>query len=225
MPFKHRFTEIEIPKLVKVEGAGGRRYQTPDGNSYPSITTILSEMNKDNVGLKTWRNRVGNEQADAITRQSTTQGTKLHKLCEDYLQNKPLEYDSPFILDMFTSMKKALNRIDNIYLQEKSLYSDHLRIAGTVDCVAEFDGRMSIIDFKNSRKIKQEHHITHYFIQACAYAIMFEERFKIPVPNIVILITVEDESFPQIFIEKRDKYVKDLLQYRDRYESIYGSAS
>ena len=114
-------------------------------------------------------------------------------------------------------LKPQLSRIDNIYAQELRMYSDHLRIAGTVDCVAEFDGKLSVIDFKSASKPKDKSYIENYFMQCSAYAIMFEEIFKIPVSQIVIAIAVEEED-PQIFVEKRDNYVKRLLYYRDLYE-------
>jgi genome maintenance exonuclease 1 len=110
-----------------------------------------------------------------------------------------------------------LDRINNIHAQEIALYSDHLRLAGRVDCIAEFDGKLSVIDFKTSGKPKKKEWITNYFAQAAAYAIMYEERTGTPINRSVILIAVEDEE-PQIFIESRDNYVKDLLHARDLYE-------
>jgi ATP-dependent exoDNAse (exonuclease V) beta subunit len=196
---------------------GDRVYKTPDGKLYPSVTTILNAHNKQ--GILEWRKRVGEEEANKISRQSATRGTKFHNLAEKYLQNQlPPEKLSILEHEMFEMAKPVLNRIDNIRAQEVGLWSHHLRLAGRVDCVGEFDGKLSIIDFKTARREKDEAHIQHYFMQASAYAIMFEERTKIPVNRLVIAIAVED-GFMQVFESKRNKHVDQLLYYRDLYEA------
>lgn len=198
--------------------AGDRVYQTPEGKLYPSVTTILSAHTKQ--GIMEWRKRVGEQEANKISRQSATRGTKFHNLAEKYLQNQlPPENLSILEHEMFEMAKPVLNRIDNIRAQEVGLWSHHLRLAGRVDCIAEFDGKLSIIDFKTARREKDEEHIQHYFMQAAAYAIMFEERTKIPVNRLVIAIAVED-GFMQVFESRRNRHVKQLLYYRDLYESF-----
>jgi genome maintenance exonuclease 1 len=198
---------------------GDRVYKTPDGKLYPSVTTILNAHTKQ--GILEWRKRVGEEEANKISRQSANRGTKFHNLAEKYLQNQlPTEKMSILEHEMFEMAKPVLNRIDNIRAQEVGLWSHHLRLAGRVDCVAEFDGKLSIIDFKTSRREKDDEHIQHYYMQAAAYAIMFEERTKIPVNKLVIAIAVED-GFMQIFETRRDKHVKGLLYYRDIYETFH----
>ena len=109
-----------------------------------------------------------------------------------------------------------------IYAQEIRMYSDHLRLAGTVDCVAKFDGKLSVIDFKTSSRSKNKEGISNYFMQCTAYAIMFEEMFGIPVSQTVVAIAVEDDA-PQIFVEKRDNFVKELLYYRNSYETKHSN--
>lgn len=215
MSFNHVVIDGVVPKLQQVNNNGTRYYVTPEGNKYPSITTVLSEYNRKNI--YEWRKRVGEEQAQKITKQASTRGTRIHTLCENYLNNEEPKFKTPIDYEMFEKFKPALNRINNIHLLEARMYSDHLRLAGTVDCIAEFDGKLAVIDFKTSRKLKEKSYIENYFMQAAGYAIMFEERFKIPVQKTVIAIAVEDEE-PQIFVEKRDNYVKDLLYYRDLYE-------
>lgn len=214
--FSHVEFDFEAPKLTQVNENGTRYYVTPEGNKYPSITTVLSEFNRKAVFE--WRQRVGEEEANKISKQASGRGTRIHKLCEDYLNNETLDFKTPLDKEMFERFKSTLFRINNIYAQELRMYSDHLRIAGTVDAVASFDGKKSVIDFKTSRKPKVKENIENYFMQAAAYAIMFEERFQIPVSQIVVAIAVDDED-PQIFVEKRDDYVERLIYYRDLYES------
>jgi genome maintenance exonuclease 1 len=122
---------------------------------------------------------------------------------------------------MFNSIKPFLNRINNIQLQEKSLYSNHLETAGRVDCIAEFDGRLSIIDFKTSSKPKSKEWITNYFCQGSAYAVMYEELTGVPVDTIAILIAVEGDE-PQLFRVKRDDYIAKYIDIRNRYRQANG---
>lgn len=214
MNFKHvEVPDVDLKRIT--EESGKRVYITPDGNKYPSVTTMLSYFSKD--AIKEWRKRVGEEEANKITRQAATRGTRLHKIVEKFLANEDMEIESPTQLALFKSIIPYLNNIDNIYLQEKYLYSDHLRLVGTVDCIAEYNGKLNVIDFKSSSKPKREDWIEGYFVQATAYAIMFEERYKIPVPRITIMIAVEND-YPQIFQKKRDEYAGKLLKMRDEYE-------
>ena len=217
--FRHVKLDREVPKLQQVNENGTRYYVTPEGNKYPSITTVLSAYNLN--AIMEWRQRVGEEEANKISRKASSRGTRIHKLCEDYLDNKTPEFKSPLDAETFETFKPVLHRIDNIHAQELRMYSDHLRIAGTVDCIGEFDGKLSVIDFKTARKLKNKEQIENYFMQAAAYAIMFEERFQIPVARTVIAIAVDEEE-PQVFIEKRDNYVMSLLNFRDLYEKKSG---
>jgi genome maintenance exonuclease 1 len=219
MSFNHVQLELEAPKLQQINEDGTRYYVTPEGNKYPSVTTVLSAYNKK--AIFEWRKRVGEEEANKISKQASSRGTRIHSLCEYYLANKQPEFKSPHDLELFNSFKPVLHRINNIYAQEIRMYSDHLRIAGTVDCIAEFDGKLSVMDFKTARRPKREEDIENYFMQATAYAIMFEERFGIPVNRTVIAVAVDEEE-PQVFINKRDSYVEPLIYFRDLYESKSG---
>jgi genome maintenance exonuclease 1 len=208
---------IHLQELETITNKNGSRYyRTPDGKAYPSVTTILSAHTK--AGIKEWQERIGIEAANKISRQAATRGTKFHNMAEKYLKNK-FEQQKMGLLDLelFEIAKPEIDKIDNIRALEVPLYSHHLRLAGRVDCVAEYDGKLSIIDFKTARKEKEEDHVQHYFMQASAYAIMFEELTKIPITNLVLIIAVED-GFMQIMKGKRDMYVEQLLQYRDLYE-------
>ena len=196
----------------------GRKYYTETGAAYPSVTTVLGVLSRDSI--KEWRNRVGNEEANKISGQAATRGTKIHLLCEKVLDNEEIDTSKLSLLDLeiWNEFRPLLNRIDNIHAQEIALYSDHLRLAGRVDCIAEFDGKLSIIDFKTSKKPQKKEWIENYFAQAAAYAIMYEERTGIPINRSVIMIAVEGDD-PQIFIEKRDNFVPLLHKARDIWES------
>ncbi len=217
--FNHVKLDFEVPKLQQLNENGTRYYVTPEGNKYPSITTVLAAYN---IGyIMEWRKRVGEEQANKISSQASGRGTRIHTLCEQYIDNKIPAFKSPLDQELFNKFKPTLHRIDNVYVQEVRMYSDHLRIAGTVDCIAEFDGVLSVIDFKTSKRLKNKEDIENYFMQCSAYAVMFEEQFKIPVAQTVVAIAVDNEE-PQVFIERRDKYIKRLMYFRDLYERKSG---
>jgi genome maintenance exonuclease 1 len=203
---------------------GGRVYVNTSGIAYPSATTVLSVLSRDSIAA--WRKRVGEEEANKISNKASTRGTKIHTLTETYLKNENVNDKidevkaSMLDVEMFNKFKPILDPISNIHCQELALYSDHLRMAGRVDCIAEYNGKRAVIDFKTSNKSKSKSYIESYFMQTAAYAIMYEERTGIPVPWLVILIAVEDDV-PQVFIEKRDDWVKKLLRARDYYENGY----
>lgn len=204
---------------------GVRFYNTPSGLKYPSITTILAEKSRDVINQ--WRNRVGHETANTISRVAAGRGTALHKMAEDYLNNKTVESSSPLVADLWSKVRPVLdNNINNIHCQETKLFSHHLRLAGTVDCIAEYNGKLSIIDFKTSTGNKRKDWITSYFMQCAAYAIMYEEIAFMPITQLVIIVGVEEEPEPQVFIEKRDNWTTELLHWRDHYEDkhklVYG---
>ena len=213
---------MDRPILEQITAADGRRvYNTPTGNKYPSVTTVLAEKNKSVI--LDWRKRVGAEQANTISRVAAGRGTGMHRAAENYLNNlapfAPELTVNPLHFEMFRKLMPLLDHIDNIHCQETPLYSHHLRLAGTVDCIGEFDGKLSVIDFKSSTKAKKAEWISSYFMQATAYAIMYEELTGIPIVNLAVLIAVEEDE-AQLFVEKRDRWVKELLQWRDNYEKL-----
>lgn len=216
--FTHVEHGLSLPKLTRKTTKGGRRYFTPEGNAYPSITTILSMLSKDSI--IEWRKRVGEEEANKISTRAATRGTAVHKLAEDYIDNVP-DWNKdvmPNNLASFNDLKSIIDkRLDNIWFQEEFLYSDRLECAGQVDCIAEFDGELSIVDFKTSRKPKKEEWITSYFIQASFYAAAFYERTGIPIKQGVILITV-DGSEPQVFKVKTFDYLNHFKKVREQYK-------
>ena len=160
---------------------GKRCYVTPDGEKYPSVTTVLSDYKKDSIVQ--WRKRVGEKEANKISTQASRRGTKVHKLCEDFLNNE-LSFDdyTPDNVVMFKSIQPFLEEIEIVYGQERTLFSNHLKTAGRVDCVGKFRGKRHIIDFKTSSKPKKKEWIDNYFMQGSAYSVMWEEMTGIPVP-------------------------------------------
>ena len=218
--FNHVEHGVVLPKLTRNTTESGRKYFTPEGNAYPSITTVLGALSKE--GIIAWRKRVGEEEANKISRQAATRGTAVHKLAEDYLDNVEgwNKNAMPANIASFNDLKTILDeRLDNVWFQEEFLYSDRLKTAGQVDCIAEFDGQLSIVDFKTSRKPKKAEWITSYFIQASFYAAAFLERTGIPIKQGVILITV-DGSEPQVFKVNTYDYLEHFLSVRNKYAEL-----
>ena len=218
--FNHVKHDVVLPTLTRKTTDTGRKYFTPEGNAYPSITTVLGVLNKE--GIIAWRKRVGEEEANKISQQASVRGTAVHKLAEDYLNNDPdwKEGAMPTNLFSFEDIKKIMDkRLNNIWMQEVFLYSDRLKTAGQVDCIAEFDGQLSIIDFKTSRKPKKVEWITSYFIQASFYAAAFYERTGIHIKQGVILITV-DHNEPQVFKINTYDYLEHFLSVRKKYKEL-----
>ena len=208
---------VVLPKITRATTELGRRYFTPEGKAYPSITTILGQLSKQSI--MEWRKRVGEEEANKVSRRASTRGTAVHKLAEDYLNNDPTWNDGvmPNNLASFLDLKKIIDeRLDNLWFQEEFLYSDKLKCAGQVDCIAEFDGELSIIDFKTSLKPKKEEWVENYFVQAAFYAAAFYERTGIPIKQGVILISV-DEHEPQVFKIPTFKYIPRLLEIKKQF--------
>ena len=203
----------DIPKLVRIDSPEGRKYQTPSGNSYSSVTSIVGSLGK--AAISEWRSRVGEEEANRISARAAKRGTRIHSLCEGYLRNEKVKPEL-FDIEMFNSCKPLLNKINNIHCLETQLYSDYLQVAGTVDCIAEFDGEMSVIDFKTSRKIKSRDDIHGYFMQTSAYAEMFKERTSINVDQLVIIMAVENDN-PLVFIEKPSEWIDKFVQLKNDY--------
>ncbi len=206
----------EIDKLTRIDSAGGRLYQTPTGRAYPSVTSILGILGK--AEILEWRKRVGDAEANRIAARAARRGTAIHTLCEHYLLNKEVD-PGPFDLETFKSITPYLDKINNIHCLETQLYSNFLQVAGTVDCIAEYEGKLSVIDFKTSKRIKTRDEIHSYFMQTSAYAVMFEERTCIPIGQLVIIMSVDDDK-PLIFKEKRDDWIHRFIELREDYSKL-----
>ena len=212
MIFDH--VKCELPKLDRETVDGVRYYKVPDDDELlklVSITSVTSHFNKEI--FVNWRKKVGNEEADRITKAATSRGTDMHTLTEHYLLNDDLPKVQPLSEFLFKIAKSKLNLINSIYTLEGSLYSKQLGIAGTVDCIAEYNGELSIIDFKTSKKPKPREWIEHYFVQAMAYGCMFYELTGIPIKKLVIIMACENGEC--IVYEEYDKakYIKLLTEY------------
>jgi genome maintenance exonuclease 1 len=220
LDFKH-LNLHNFPDLKAKTTAQGRRYFV-EGNAYPSVTTVIGEMKKKSI--LEWRRKVGEEEANAISKRATTRGNKCHKLGEDYLSNKPLDRyrDDVLSLGMFHQIRPYIDKINNIHALEESLYSHTLKLAGRVDCIAEYDNELAIIDFKTSSKYKREEWIQDYFSQETAYAIMFQELTGLKVKQLVTIIATE-QGTPQIFVKNNIlEFVPKLKEYIDYYKEIHG---
>jgi len=216
--FIHLTNRPELSFGMRTENINGKRhYATPEGELYPSITTILSEFNK--AAIQKWRKRVGETEANKISGKASRRGTNLHSVCESYIQNEDgfLDEQTPNITELFKTIEPFLERIDNVHGVELALYSDHFGVAGRTDLIAEFDGKLSVIDYKTSNRTKKKDWCESYFAQCAFYAIAYEELTKIPVPQVVVIIAVDNEQ-PQLFVEKRDDWVDKIWEAKKLYE-------
>ena len=215
--FTHK--PVELPEVSTKTVNKKRFYVAPDGSLYPSITTVLSVRSKE--GLAEWRKRVGEDVANYISRTAANRGTKVHKMVEDFLNNEEVVQDNREFLPwcLFQQMKPVLQeKVGTIFMQEAGLYSDQYRVAGRVDCIAEWDGVPSIIDFKTSRSTRNDEYNESYYIQASAYAEMWEERTGQPIEQIVILCVTEDGQV-QEFVKKKHDYLPLLVETIEQFVS------
>ena len=214
---------VELQPITATNQDGVRLYKTPEGNKYPSITTVLSVRNKK--GLAEWRKRVGNDVANHISRTAANRGTKVHHMCEDYLNNQNIDHHKQHFLPycLFSELRdNALTYIDNIYAQEAGLYSDKYKVAGRVDCIADYKGVPSIIDFKTSTKERKDEYNESYYIQGSAYAEMYKERTGVDISQVVILVVTEDGTVQEFIKQKHDylgTLVETIAEWNDQQEA------
>jgi genome maintenance exonuclease 1 len=197
---------------LKTTNENGRKYVTPEGK-FSSITTILGH--RDRYKWAAWRKKIGNEEANRITRYATTRGTKVHAMAEDYLNNKEIDLkeEMPHHVQSFNGIKSVCDGyIGKVYAQEVPLYSIDLKTAGRVDCIGEFDGELSIIDFKTSSRVKTEDEISNYFMQECAYAHMFEEGTGVPIKQLVTIMVVDGDPHPIVFKQNYETWIDKLRE-------------
>ena len=221
--------EVDVNPVSK---DGVRFYPIPGADKYyPSVTSVTSFKNAQ--FFAEWRRRIGETEANRITARATQRGTAFHSMAEDYFRgnldvNKYLE-NNPLSVRMFQSAKTTLNRINNIHCLETFLYSHYLGLAGRVDCIAEYDGELAVIDFKTSTKIKPEEWIENYFVQETAYACMYYEMTGIPVKKLITIMVAENGEC--VVYEKRNKghYIKLLTEYIKKFveykTGAYGESS
>jgi len=202
-----------LPELEQINTPDGRFYKTPSGLLYPSVTTILSSV--PSPELDEWRLRVGNAEADTVCRISSSRGTFIHQCCENYILGKENKFSTFDYLEkpMFQNMIPYLDMFDEVHALETRLFSDKLRVAGTVDCIAKIAGQMYIVDYKTSKHFKYASDIPNYFTQCAAYSIAFFEQTGIVVPNIRILMTTTDYGV-LVFDEKVKDWIGKFIELR-----------
>ena len=219
---KFKFIELDKTPLPKTKGKkiDGFRFYEVDGKHYPSITTVLGIQKK--AGLQKWRDSIGEDVANWEMRRAANRGTATHNLIEQYLKGETPSERSVLPLGMFRLIKPYVDQINNIHCLETIMYSKKLTIAGQVDCIAEYNGKLSVIDFKTANKERQESWIENYFLQTCAYAIMYEELYGKPIDQLVVLIAGEDGSMvPYVkerkpYEEKLGKAIQDFYKYYEK---------
>jgi genome maintenance exonuclease 1 len=214
--FKHDF--VTLPKMQRItEESGSRYYLTPAGNRYQSVTTLTGNWNKK--AILEWRQRVGEEKANEISSKAATRGTKLHKTVEDYLLNNMTERYSfganPLTKSLFYRLKPVVDRLDNIKLVEGTMFSDSLELAGTTDCIAEYNGKLAVIDFKTSTRAKKKQDIKNYFMQGGAYGRMYEELYGQTPELVVIMMVVESLNYPVTYIEPYKPCYEMLVEFKN----------
>lgn len=215
------FTRIEIdyPSLDRETIDGVRYYDTPTGEKLVSITSVISHYNREI--FREWRARVGNDEANKVTKKATSRGTDMHTLVEHYIKNEKLPTVQPLSEMLFKQAKPDLNKIDNIHAIEQALFSKELGVAGTVDCIAEYEGELAVIDFKSSKKPKPKKWIEHYFVQCAAYACMLYEMTGIMVKKFVIIMSCEDgecvvyeEYDKRKYINLLSEYIREFVEFK-----------
>lgn len=209
---------LKLPELESVTQPDGKRYYvTPSGKRLPSVTTVVGAMKKQ--AIMEWRNRVGEAEANRISKLATGRGNRVHLLAEKYLNNEQIiwQKEMPDAVEMFRTLIKPLQNINNIHYQEQALWSETIGMAGRVDLIAEWCGKLSVIDFKTSKKIKNKEDIQDYFAQCTSYALMYEELVGTPIDQIVIVMAVENEQ-PLIFVEQTEDHINNLLEHIQFYK-------
>lgn len=210
------FIKYDFPRLVQKNDNGSRVYQTPTGERYPSVTAVTNLGNAKSI--MEWRDRVGYEEADQITRRAANRGTRIHKLCEDHLLGKPTDV-SMFDAEVFNSMSKYFHKVGDIHCLETRIYSHILKVAGTVDLIAEYDNELAVLDWKTSRRVKTIDDVGGYFMQAAAYAQCFYELSGINIDKLVVIMGIDDNPAKE-FVEDKAVWLKKFKHQRYKYYAI-----
>ena len=217
-----KFNFIDIDKSVLPTAKGKRtgkyRFYNINGTNYPSVTSVLGVRKK--IELQQWRDRIGDDVANWEMGRAARRGTATHNLIENYIKNEPLTEKSVLPLGLFKIMKPYIDQIQNIHCLETVLYSNKYKLAGQVDCIAEYNGKLSVIDFKTANKERKEEWIDNYFLQCTAYGLMYEELFKKEIDQIVVIIGGEDGSIVSYVKEKKD-YISKLEEVVEDFYKMF----
>ena len=214
------FVKLDESKLPKTKGKriDGMRFYSIEGHNYPSVTTVLGY--KKGKELQKWRESIGEDAAKWEMGRAARRGKSTHNLVEEYIKGETPSERSVLPLGLFKLLKPYVDQIDNVHMLETIMYSKELTLAGQVDCVAEYNGKLSVIDFKTANKFRQESWIQNYYQQCTAYAIMYEELYGTPIEQIVILIASEDGT-SQAFIKEKKEFVAPLKQTIQDFYKYY----
>ena len=220
MANKFNFIDLDKSKLPVTKGKkiDGFRFYEIDGKAYPSVTTVLGIQKKQD--LQQWRDKIGEKVADWEMNRAARRGKALHTLVEQYIKNETPSIRDVLPLGLFRLLKPYVDQINNIHLLETIMYSPKLTIAGQVDCVAEYNGKLSVIDFKTANSERKESWIENYFMQCSAYAQMYEELFNKEIEQVVVLLAAEDGSVAAHIKEKKD-YMPKLIESIDGFYKYY----
>ena len=213
------FVQLDESKFPTTKGKNidGFRFYAVDDQHFPSITTVLGAIPKP--GLVAWRKNVGEEAAKWEMNRAARRGSATHTLVEQFLKGETPSIRDVLPLGMFRLLKPYLDQVDNIHCLEQIMYSHQLTIAGQVDCIAEYNGKLSVIDFKTANKERVDSWNENYYIQCTAYGIMYEELFGTPIEQLVILQAGEDGSAKAFvkntadYKEKLGKVIQDFYKY------------
>ena len=215
-----KFIQLNEELLPKVKGkkVDGFRFYDIKGQNYPSITSVLSIRKKE--GLEKWRQSIGESVANWEMGRAARRGKATHTLVEQYLKNETPSIRDVLPLGLFKLMRPYLDQIDNIHCLETVMFSDKLTVAGQVDCIAEYNGKLSVIDFKTANKERQEDWVENYFLQTTGYSMMYEEIFGKKIEQLVILIAAEDGTMTS-FVKDRKEYEQTLIESIDSFYKYY----
>lgn len=212
-----KFQKYYIPECEQINSASGRTYKTPNGDIYPSVSTVLGSIS--NPELEAWKLVVGKEEAQRISNQATFRGAQIHSWCENYIKGIPFKV-SPFYKgthEMYLRMIPYLNQFTLIHGIEQRMWSDSLKVAGTADCIATIGEIIFLVDFKTSKAHKNRNEIDSYFMQCAAYARMFYERTGVLIKFCRVIITTEDNGV-LVYDEPILPWLKKFMEIRSQYK-------
>lgn len=212
------FSRISNPalqdfNLIRDDSSTSRVYRSPNGTVYDSVTSYLSKISKANAEIEKWILSIGAEEAGKVLKRAGERGTEIHAAAECLLKNQSWYSISMFYHNDFLALKNHIEKtVDNVFAQEHQMYSDRLMLAGTVDLIAEYDGVLSVIDFKTSSRIKYEDELESYYLQEAAYSIMTYERYGLQIKQLVTLMVVEGDPVIKTFIKPAVHYMKQMIK-------------
>lgn len=216
-----QFIDHPFPVIEQINSDNGRRYKVPSGELYPSVTTVLSS--KESPELDAWRESIGQEEARRVGARAGVKGSKVHEACENMLLGKETKwgmFDGEARND-FSTFIPVIENISIVHAIEKQMFSDKLKVAGTVDLICEYQGKLCILDWKTSRRVKDAEEITSYFMQMSVYALMFWEHTGIAIPHLCVQMTIDGYGL-KTFWETPKKWIPQFIELRNKFKEERG---